>query len=100
MATLRITTLLLGVLLCLQSANERRAQTPLERLHAKIDVVWVGNLAPAQNAGQFNNPSQEENTRTPPMGRDSLFLFPDKTYIYTSFTDVSPDTISDKGTWE
>jgi len=48
---------------------------------------------------KFNNPSEEQNKRTPPMGRDSLFLFPDKTYIYTSVTDIPPDTISDKGTW-
>lgn len=33
------------------------------------------------------------------MGRDSLFLFPDKTYIYTWVTDLPPDTISDKGNW-
>ena len=33
------------------------------------------------------------------MGRDSLYLFPDKTYIYTWVTDLPPDTISDKGSW-
>jgi hypothetical protein len=82
------------------AAQEKKApQTPLERLQAKIDVASVAGLTPLQVAGQFNNPSEEQNKLTPPMGRDSLFLFPDKTYIYTSMTDISPDTISDKGTW-
>ncbi len=62
-------------------------------------MVSVGSLTPPQVAGQFNNPSEEQNKRTPPMGGDSLFLFPDKTYIYTFVTDLPPDTISDKGTW-
>jgi hypothetical protein len=71
----------------------------LERLQAKIDVVSVTNLTPLQVAGQFNNPSEEQNKRPPPMGKDCLFLFPDKTYIYTFVTDLPPDTISDKGIW-
>ncbi len=34
-----------------------------------------------------------------PMGSENLFIFPDKTYIRTSVSDIPPDTISDKGTW-
>jgi hypothetical protein len=99
-ATARIISGLVGiVLLLLQFPQHKATQTPLERLQAKIDVVSVGSLTPLQVAGQFNNPSEELNKRTPPMGRDSLFLFPDKTYIYTFVTDIPPDTISDKGTW-
>jgi hypothetical protein len=80
--------------------RQKTTQKPLEQLQAKIDVVSVSNLVPLQAAGQFNNPSQEEEKRTPSNGsKDSLFLFPDKTYIYTSVTDLPPDTISDKGTW-
>ena len=33
------------------------------------------------------------------MGSEKLFVFPDKTYIFTFETDIPPDTISDKGTW-
>ena len=100
MAAAKITPSLVGiVVLLLQSPNQKATQTPLERLQAKIDVVSVASLTPPQVAGQFNNPSGEQNKRTPPMGRDSLFLFPDKTYIYTFATDIPPDTISDKGTW-
>jgi len=100
MAAARIAPSLVGiVVLLLQSPNQKATQTPLERLQAKIDVVSVGSLTPPQVAGQFNNPYEEQNKRTPPMGRDSLFLFPDKTYIYTFVTDIPPDTISDKGTW-
>jgi hypothetical protein len=87
------------VLVSLQSSNQTAIQTPLERLQAKIDVVSVKGLTPLQVAGEFNNPSEELKKLTPPMGEDSLFLFPDKTYIYTHVTDIPPDTISDKGTW-
>jgi hypothetical protein len=100
MAATKIAPSLVGiVVLLLQTPNPKTTQTPLERLQAKIAVVSVGSLTPPQVAGQFNNPSEEQNKRTPPMGRDRLFLFPDKTYIYTFVTDISPDTISDKGTW-
>jgi hypothetical protein len=100
MTALKITPFLAGImLLLLQSPNQRATQTLLQRLQAKIDVVSVSNLTPSQVAGQFNNPSEEQNKRTPPMGRDSLFLFPDKTYIYTTVSDIPSDTISDKDTW-
>jgi hypothetical protein len=100
MTAARITPSLVGILLLLlQSSDPKATQTPLERLQAKIDVVSAGSLTPLQVAGQLNNPSEEQNKRTAPMGRDCLFLFPDRTYIYTSVTDLPPDTISDKGTW-
>jgi len=62
-------------------------------------VVSANKLALRLISGQFNNPSDELSWRVPPIGRDSLFLFPDGTYIYTTTTDVPSDTISDKGTW-
>ena len=99
MAAVKITPLLVGSVLLLLQSPQKATQTPLERLQAKIDVVSIPSLTPLQVAGQFTNPSEEQNKRTPPMGRDSLFLFPDKTYIYTWVTDIPPDTISDKGTW-
>ena len=98
-ATKIATPLVAIVVLLLQTPSHKPTQTPLERLQAIFAVESVGALTPLQVAGQFNNPSEEQNKRTPPMGRDSLYLFPDKTYIYTFGTDIPPDTISDKGTW-
>jgi hypothetical protein len=80
-------------------SSQKLEPTPLERLQVKIDVVSVPNLTPSELAGQYTNPSKELSKRVPPMGSDNLFLFPDKTYIYTFMTDLPPETISDKGTW-
>jgi hypothetical protein len=77
-------------LLLTQSSNHKTERTPLERLQAKIDVVSVPNITTSEFAGQYTNPSKELSKRVVPMGSENLFLFPDKTYIFT---------ISDKGTW-
>ena len=82
-----------------QSSNQKSEPTPLERLQAKIDVVSVPNLSPSELAGQYTNASEELRKYGPPMGAENLFVFPDKTYIFTFVTDIPPDTISDKGTW-
>jgi hypothetical protein len=86
-------------LLLPQSPGTKTARTPLERLQAKIDVVAVLNLTPSQLAGQYTNPSEELNKRVIPMGSQKLFVFPDGSYIFTTVSDIPPDTISDKGTW-
>lgn len=86
-------------LLLTQSSNHKTERTPLERLQAKIDVVSVPNIATSEFAGQYTNPSEELNKRVVPMGSENLFLFPDRTYIFTFVSDIPPDTISDKGTW-
>jgi hypothetical protein len=99
MAIVKWRPLLVIVALLLQSSNHKIERTPLERLQSKIDVVSVPNLAPSELAGQFENPSEELNKRIPRMGSEKLFIFPDKTYIFTFVTDIPPDTISDKGTW-
>ena len=99
MVAVKIIPSLVIMVLLLQSSHPKTPHTPLERLQAKIDVMSVTNLTTLQVAGQFDNPSEEQKKLTPPMGGDSLFLFPDKTYIYTHATDIPPDTISDKGTW-
>jgi hypothetical protein len=62
-------------------------RTPLERLQAKIDVVSVPNLTPSDLAGQYANPSEELNKRVVAMGSEKLFVFPDKTYIFTFGAD-------------
>jgi hypothetical protein len=89
----------LAAFLLPQSSNQKKEGAPLTRLQAKIDVVSVPNLTPSELAGQYTNPSEELGKRVVPMGSESLFLFPDKTYIFTFVTDIPPDTISDKGTW-
>jgi hypothetical protein len=86
-------------LLLPQSSNTKTERTPLERLQAKIDVVSVPNLTPSELAGQYTNPLEELNKRVPPMGSEKLFVFPDRSYIFTFVADIPPDTISDKGTW-
>lgn len=86
-------------LLLPQSSNHKTERTPIARLQAKIDVVSVPNLTPSELAGQYTNASEELSKRLPPMGSENLFVFPDKTYIFTFVADIPPDTISDKGTW-
>jgi hypothetical protein len=87
------------VLLLPQSSSRKVEPTPLERLQAKIDVVAVPNLTPSELSGQYTNPSEELSKRVPQMGSATLFVFPDKSYIFTFVTDIPPDTISDKGMW-
>jgi hypothetical protein len=86
-------------LLLPQSSDPKSERTPLKRLQAKIEVVSVPNLVPSQLAGQYMNPSAELSKRIPRMGSETLFVFPDRNYIFTFVTDIPPDTISDKGTW-
>jgi hypothetical protein len=82
-----------------QSSNHKADSTPLGRLQARIDVVSVPSLTPSELAGQYTNASEELRKYVPPMGAENLFIFPDKTYIFTFTADIPPDTISDKGTW-
>jgi hypothetical protein len=86
-------------LLLSQSSNSKTERTPLKRLQERIDVVSVPNLTPLELAGRYTNPSEELGKRIVAMGSQNLFLFPDKTYIFTTVSDIPPDTISDKGTW-
>src|SRR5579863_2646611 len=87
-------------LFVVQTSNQKsETATPLKRLQAKIDVVSVPNLTPSELAGQYTNASEELSRHVPAMGAENLFVFPDKTYIFTFVTDIPPDTISDKGTW-
>jgi hypothetical protein len=86
-------------LLIPQASNQTTERTPLEHLQEKIDAVSVPNLRPSELARQHTNPSEELRKLIVPMGSESLFVFPDKTYIFTTVSDIPPDTISDKGTW-
>lgn len=86
-------------LLLPQTSNHKTERAPLVRLQAKIDVVSVPNFTLSELAGQYTSDSDELRKRVVPMGSDNLFVFPDNTYIFTTVSDVPPDTISDKGKW-
>jgi hypothetical protein len=90
---------LVVALLLPHSSDTKTERAPLERLQAKIDVLPVPNLTSSQLAGQYTNPSEELNKRVISMGSQKLFVFPDGSYIFTTVSDIPPDTISDKGTW-
>jgi hypothetical protein len=89
---------LLAILL--QLATGQSAAGPLDRIQAKITVAAVTNLTPVQMAGEYNNPSKELIARVgPPLAGNTLYIFPDKTYIYCEWADVMQNTVFDKGTW-
>jgi len=86
-------------LLLPQLPARKTERTALQRLQARVDVESVPGLQRSEIAGQYTNPSDELKKRIVPMGSESLFVFPDGTYIFTFESDIPPDTISDKGTW-
>ena len=62
-------------------------------------MASVLNLSPSELAGQYTNTSEELRKYVPQMETENLFIFANKTYIFTFASDIPPDTISDKGTW-
>jgi hypothetical protein len=72
----------------------------LERLRAKVSVESVTDASIERLAGHYKNTSKEIRERVGGfLSGDDLYLFPDGTYIYCEWSDISPITISDKGTW-
>lgn len=87
-------------LLILQLASAQSSATPLDRMRAKTALDPVTNLTAVQIAGQYANPSKELVKRVgPPLAGNSLYIFPDKTYVYCEWADVMENTVFDKGTW-
>jgi hypothetical protein len=87
------------LVLFLQLSSATPAANPLNRIQAKTAVDLVTNLTPTQIAGQYANPSKELVKRVgPPLGGKRLYIFPDKTYVYCEWTDITPNTVFDKGT--
>ena len=83
-----------------QLVSIQSVASPMERLRAKTPVESVKNLTPVQFAGQYANPSKEVVKRVgPPLSGNNLYLFPDKTYVYCEWSDILPNTVYDKGTW-
>jgi hypothetical protein len=72
----------------------------LERLRAKVSIKSVADASIERLAGHYANTSKELGERVGGfLSGDDLYLFPDGTYIFCEWSDVSPVTISDKGTW-
>jgi hypothetical protein len=81
-------------------AGGQSATGPLDRIRAKTAVDLVTNLASTQIAGQYVHPSKElVKLVGPPLGGKRLYIFPDKTYVYCKWADVSPNTVYDRGIW-
>jgi hypothetical protein len=84
----------------LQLAAGQSAASPLDRIQAKMPVVQVTNLTPVQIAGQYKNPSNELIKRVGGvLEGNSLYIFPDNTYVYCEWADIMPNTVYDKGAW-
>ncbi len=72
----------------------------LERLRAKVSIKSVADASIERLAGHYANTSKELGERVGGfLSGDDLYLFPDGTYIFCEWSDVSLVTISDKGTW-
>ena len=77
------------------------ASNPVERISAKTPVKDLSSLDAKHIVGIFKKPGKSLMKQIGPgLSGDVLYLFPDGTYIYTEWSDVSPETISDKGGWK
>ncbi len=84
----------------LQVGTTPSASNPIARIRAKTPVEDVSSLDAAHIAGVFKNPGKSFIKQTGgALSGDILYLFPDGTYIYCEWSDISPETISDKGAW-
>ena len=63
----------------------------LEAIRARADVRLVA-LPAADVAGLWTNGDGG-------LSGESLYLFPDGSFVYTEWADIQPETIYDKGTW-
>jgi len=69
-------------------------------LCAKTPVTALSSTDATHIAGIFKNPGKSLIKRIGgQLSGDTLYLFPDGTYIYSEWADISPDTIYDKGAW-
>ncbi|PYT49663.1 MAG: hypothetical protein DMG43_15745 [Acidobacteria bacterium] len=84
----------------LQVGTAPSASNPIARIRAKTPVEDVSSLDAVHIAGVFKNPGKSLIKRIgPALSGDILYLFPDGTYIYCEWSDISPETISDKSAW-
>ncbi len=84
----------------LQVGTAPSAFNPIARIRARTPVEDASSLDATHIAGVFKNPGKSLIKRIgPALSGDILYLFPDGTYIYCEWSDISPETISDKGAW-
>jgi hypothetical protein len=82
------------------STHAMPAEVGLARLRSKIDIEPVDVLAMNSIAGHYSSSSDELREKAgPPLSGNDLYLFPDGTYLYCTWSDIPPDTIRDKGSW-
>ena len=94
---------LVGALVALV-ASAANLPTPHEVVtHVRPLVPTIALSAPTDwrhsLAGHYEPAKRLSTPRIPELSGDDLYLFPDKTYIYIEWTDISPETIDDKGAW-
>jgi hypothetical protein len=76
------------------------AASAVRRLWAKTAVEPIANLKRQQIAGRYINPPQELiESSGPPAAGNSLYIFPDGTYVYCQWAAIMPITVFDKGRW-
>jgi len=93
-------SLLSWSILLAQLVTPQSAVAPLKRIQAKTPVELVGTHSSVGIAGQYANPSRElRKLIGAGLSGDDLYIFPDKTYIYCQWSDISPYAITDKGAW-
>jgi hypothetical protein len=83
------------------SANlSKAAASPLARLRSKIPVDELPILTVDALAGHFTSSPDELRRRVGPiLSGDDLYLFPDGSYLYSTWSDIPPTAIQDKGSW-
>ena len=89
-----------ALLLLIQNATGADSTSALARLQAQVPGVVVASSAPGQLAGHYTSTSAEVRKKIGGfLSGDDLYLFSDGTYLYSEWTDISPLTIEDRGTW-
>jgi hypothetical protein len=88
------------LLVFLQLTGSQPASQALDRIRAKTPVAPATNLTALQLAGEYANPSNELiKLIGPSLSGNNLYIFPDNTYIFCEWSDITQTTIYDKGTW-
>jgi hypothetical protein len=94
-------TILPLLFLIAQVGTAPTAREAVERIRAKTPVEAVVVSSAEQLAGRYTSaPKEKEKRIGPVMGGFDLHLFPDGTFVFCNWTDISPLTVFDKGAWK